>query len=291
MIRIVLFMITNLAVMFIFGIILSLTGIQSHSMYGLMIMSGLFGFSGALISLFLSKWIALRSVNGRIIKIPSNIDEQWLINTIHHQSYKMGIISPDTAIYDSLDINAFATGYNRNAALIAVSTGLLKNMNKYEAEAVIAHEMSHITNGDMVTMTLLQGIINTVVIFTSHALAHIISYFISGNKEDNDVKNNNSFVYIIISTLLELIFGIFASIITMWFSRRREFHADAGAAKLVGAEKMIAALKKLKTSYEPKENSVMAFCINGKNKSIINLFHSHPTLDKRIHALYKQEYK
>ncbi|HMI76771.1 MAG TPA: protease HtpX, partial [Buchnera sp. (in: enterobacteria)] len=249
------------------------------------------GFSGALISLFLSKWIALRSVNGKIIKKPTNTNEKWLIHTIHQQSYKMGIIPPDVAIYHSLDINAFATGANRNAALIAVSTGLLEHMNQHEAEAVIAHEMSHITNGDMVTMTLLQGVVNTIVIFTSHAIAQIIDNFISNHKENSNIKNNNSFVYIIISTVLELMFGIFASIITMWFSRHREFHADAGAAKLVGAKKMIAALEKLKTSYEPQEkNNVMAFCINGKNKSIINLFHSHPTLEKRINALYKKEY-
>jgi len=291
MIRIMLFMLTNLAVMFIFGIILSLTGIRSNSMYGLIIMSGLFGFSGALISLFMSKWIALRSVNGRIIKTPSSTQEQWLINIIHQQSYKMDITPPDVAIYNALDINAFATGANRNSALIAVSTGLLEHMNKNEAEAVIAHEMSHITNGDMVTMTLVQGVVNTVVIFIAHALAQIITNFISGNKEENNTKNNNSFAYVIISTSLELIFGIFASIITMWFSRHREFYADAGAAKLVGTTKMIAALEKLKISYEPQEkNNIMALCINGKNKSVINLFRSHPTLEKRINALYKKEY-
>ncbi|MCW5196621.1 protease HtpX [Buchnera aphidicola (Pemphigus obesinymphae)] len=291
MMRIILFMLTNLSVMFIFGIILSLTGIQSHSIYGLIIISGLFGFGGSIFSLLLSKWIAIRSVNGRIIHYPSNESEIWLTKTVHQQAKKMGLIPPEVAIYDALDMNAFATGPRRNSSLIAVSTGLLNNMTKDEAEAVIAHEISHIANGDMVTMTLVQGVVNTFVIFVSRIIAQLVTSIISGSKDANDFKNGHSAIYLVTYIVLELIFGIFASIITMWFSRYREFHADAGSAKLVGRNKMIAALERFKTSCEPKESSsILAFCINGKNKSIINLFMSHPPLKKRIEALYNNSY-
>ncbi|CAL4043176.1 protease HtpX [Buchnera aphidicola] len=291
MMRIILFMLTNLSVMFIFGIILSLTGIKSHSIYGLIIISGLFGFSGAIVSLLLSKWIALRSVNGKIIHHPSNENEIWLTKVVKQQAKKMGIITPEIAIYDALDMNAFATGARRNSSLIAVSTGLLSNMTKDEAEAVIAHEISHIANGDMVTMTLVQGVVNTFVIFISRLIAQSVSAIISGNKEENESKSSHSMIYSFTSIVLELIFGMLASIITMWFSRYREFHADAGSARLVGRNKMIAALEKLKMSYEPQvSSSILAFCINGKNKSIINLFMSHPPLDKRITALYNNSY-
>ncbi|HXK00661.1 MAG TPA: protease HtpX [Buchnera sp. (in: enterobacteria)] len=291
MMRIILFMLTNLSVMFIFGIILSFTGIQSHSIYGLIIISGLFGFSGSIISLLMSKWIAIRSVNGRIIHYPSNENEIWLTKTVSQQAKKIGIVTPEIAIYDALDINAFATGARRNSSLIAVSTGLLNNMTQDEAEAVIAHEISHISNGDMVTMTLVQGVVNTFVIFVSRIIAQTVTSIISGSKEENESKNSHSIVYFVTSITLELIFGILASLITMWFSRYREFHADAGSAKLVGRNKMIAALEKLKMSHEPQESSsILAFCINGKNKSIINLFMSHPPLDTRINALYNNSY-
>lgn len=290
MIRIVLFLITNLAVMFLFGIILSFTGIKSQSIQGLMIMAGLFGFGGAFISLLTSKWIALNSVGGKIIKIPSNKIENWIFNIVKIQANQIGIKTPDVAIYESESINAFATGCNRNSSLVAVSTGLLDNMDQNEIEAVIAHEMSHIANGDMVTMTLLQGIVNTFVIFISRILAQIISGFFSNNTEGNG-KGQNKLVYFISSMILELIFGILASIITMWFSRYREFKADAGSAKLVGKEKMIAALKRLQQNQEPKEPAnVMAFCINGKSKNLSQLFLSHPTLDKRIKALQQETY-
>ena len=291
MMRIILFMLTNLSVMFIFGIILSFTGIKSHSIYGLMIISGLFGFGGSIISLLMSKWIAIRSVNGKIIYHPSNENEVWLTQIVHQQAKKMGIMTPEIAIYDALDMNAFATGARRNSSLIAVSTGLLNNMTQDEAEAVIAHEISHISNGDMVTMTLVQGVVNTFVIFISRIIAQSVTSIISGNKEENESKNSHSIIYFVISITLELIFGILASLITMWFSRYREFHADAGSAKLVGRKKMIAALERLKMSHEPQESSSMlAFCIHGKNKSIINLFMSHPPLDTRINALYNNAY-
>ncbi|MBG5948148.1 protease HtpX [Proteus terrae] len=290
MMRIALFLLTNLAVMFVFGIILSLTGIQGRSVQGLMIMAGLFGFGGAFISLLMSKWMALRSVGGQVIESPTSEVERWLLDTVRRQSEQVGIKMPQVAIYDAPDINAFATGARRDASLVAVSTGLLASMSRDEAEAVIAHEISHVANGDMITMTLLQGVVNTFVIFISRIIAQFVANFIS-NDEESESSNGNPWVYMGVSMVLEIVFGILASIITMWFSRYREFHADAGSAKLVGREKMIAALQRLKTSYEPQEeSSMMAFCINGRNKSFSELFLSHPPLDKRIEALRNGEY-
>ncbi|QCI23325.1 protease HtpX [Buchnera aphidicola] len=291
MMRIVLFLLTNLAVMCVFGFILSITGIRSESIHGLLIMSTVFGFGGSIISLLMSKWIALRTINGQVIHYPNNDTERWLINTIKYQSNKVGICMPEVAIYHASDMNAFATGSRRNASLIAVSTGLLDNMSKDETEAVLAHEITHIANGDMITMTLLQGIVNTFVIFASRIIAQIASYILSGEKNENNHSHGNTWIYIIFSTILELVFGILASIITMWFSRHREFHADAGSANLVGKHKMIAALEKLKLSYEPQEsNSMIAFCINGRSNNFLNLFMSHPSLEQRINALYNRDY-
>ncbi|WP_127959373.1 protease HtpX [Serratia microhaemolytica] len=291
MMRIALFLLTNLAVMLVFGLVLSLTGIQSRSVQGLMIMAALFGFGGAFVSLLLSKWMALRSVGGEVIENPRNETERWLLETVRRQSQQVGITMPQVAIYHAPDINAFATGARRNASLVAVSTGLLQNMSRDEAEAVIAHEISHVANGDMVTMTLLQGVLNTFVIFISRILAQAASAFLSNRDGEGEGSGGNPMIYFAISMVLELVFGILASIITMWFSRYREFHADAGSAKLVGREKMIAALQRLKTSYEPQEaGSMMAFCINGKGKSFSELFLTHPPLDKRIAALRSGEY-
>lgn len=291
MMRIGLFLLTNLAVMLVFGLVLSLTGIQSGSVQGLMVMALLFGFGGSIISLLMSKWMALRSVGGEVITQPRNETERWLMETVRHQSQQVGIAMPQVAVYHAPDINAFATGARRDASLVAVSTGLLQNMNRDEAEAVIAHEISHIANGDMVTMTLVQGVVNTFVIFISRIIAQIVSGFMSGNRDDSENSNGNPLIYFAVATVLELVFGILASIITMWFSRHREFHADAGSAKLVGREKMIAALQRLKTSYEPQEaSSMMAFCINGKAKSMSELFMTHPPLDKRIEALRSGQY-
>ena len=286
MMRIALFLLTNLAVMLVFGLVLSLTGIQSSSVQGLMIMALLFGFGGSFISLLMSKWMALKSVGGEVIEQPRNDMERWLMETVAQQSRQAGIAMPQVAIYHAPDINAFATGARRDASLVAVSTGLLQNMSRDEAEAVIAHEISHIANGDMVTMTLIQGIVNTFVIFISRIIAQIAAGFMGGDRDEGEESNGNPLVYFAVATVLELVFGILASVITMWFSRYREFHADAGSARLVGREKMIAALQRLKTSYEPQEaSSMMAFCINGKSKSLSELFMTHPPLDKRIEAL------
>ena len=291
MMRIALFLLTNLAVMLVFGLVLSLTGIQSSSVQGLMIMAGLFGFGGAFVSLLMSKWMALRSVGGEVIEQPRNETERWLLDTVRRQSQQAGIAMPQVAIYQAPDINAFATGARRDASLVAVSTGLFQNMSRDEAEAVIAHEISHVANGDMVTMTLIQGIVNTFVIFISRLIAQVAAGFLSGDRDNESSSAGNPMVYFAVSMVLELVFGILASIITMWFSRHREFHADAGSAKLVGREKMIAALQRLKTSYEPQEaGNMMAFCINGKSKTFSELFMSHPPLDKRIEALRSGQY-
>lgn len=291
MMRIALFLLTNLAVMLVFGLVLSLTGIQSSSVQGLMIMALLFGFGGSFVSLLMSKWMALRSVGGEVIEQPRNETERWLVETVRRQSQQAGIAMPQVAIYHAPDMNAFATGARRDASLVAVSTGLLQNMSRDEAEAVLAHEISHVANGDMVTMTLLQGIVNTFVIFISRLIAQVAAGFLSGNRDEGESSNGNPLIYMAVSMVLELVFGILASIITMWFSRYREFHADAGSAKLVGREKMIAALQRLKTSYEPQEEGrMMAFCINGRNKSFSELFLSHPPLDKRIEALRSGQY-
>lgn len=291
MMRIALFLLTNLAVMLVFGVVLSLTGIQSSSAAGLMIMAGLFGFGGAIVSLLMSKSMALRSVGGEVIEQPRDETERWLLTIVGRQSQQAGIVMPQVAVYHAPDINAFATGARRNASLVAVSTGLLQNMSRDEAEAVIAHEISHIANGDMVTMTLIQGVMNTFVIFISRILAQLAAGFMSSDREEGESGNGNPMIYFVVSMVLELLFGVLASIITLWFSRHREFHADAGSARLVGREKMIAALQRLKTSYEPQEAStMMALCINGKSKSFGELFMSHPPLDKRIEALRSGAY-
>ncbi|KAB2826358.1 protease HtpX [Aliivibrio finisterrensis] len=286
--RIALFLATNLAVMIVFSIVLNIvyavTGIQQGSLSGLLVMAVLFGFGGSLVSLMMSKSMALRSVGGEVIEQPRNETEHWLMQTVSRQAQQVGIGMPTVAIYDSPDMNAFATGAKRDDSLVAVSTGLLHSMTRDEAEAVLAHEVSHIANGDMITMTLMQGVVNTFVIFLSRMIANAVSGFTS-NDEEGEGEGGSFMTYFIVSTVLELAFGFLASFLTMWFSRHREFHADAGAAQLVGKEKMIAALERLRMSQESHlEGSMMAFGINGK-KSLTELLMSHPPLEKRIDAL------
>ena len=284
MMRIALFLLTNLAVMVVFGLVLSLTGIQSSSMTGLLIMALLFGFGGSIVSLMMSKWMALKSVGGEVIEQPRNETERWLMNTVAQQAQQVGIAMPQVAIYHAPDINAFATGARRDASLVAVSTGLLQNMSRDEAEAVIAHEISHIANGDMVTMTLIQGVVNTFVMFFARIVAGVISNFFSSNN-DEESSSSGGFAYMITVFVLEMLFGVLASMIVMWFSRQREFRADAGAAKLAGRDKMIAALQRLSRGAEPQmEGAMMAFGINGK-RSMSELFMSHPPIEQRIAAL------
>lgn len=283
--RVILFLLTNLAITFVLGIVLNIifkvTGIQSQSTEGILVLSLVFGFSGSLISLFLSKTMALRSVGAEIIQQPRNQAEQWLFNTVQRQSKQAGIPMPDIAIYHSADVNAFATGATKNNSLVAVSTGLLDNMTEDEAEAVVAHEIAHITNGDMVTMTLLQGVLNTFVIF----LSRMISTAVASTKDENGNSSTNTMVFWIADIVLQMVFGVIATMIAMWFSRYREYRADAGSAKLVGKEKMIMALQRLQRVHEPQEmeGSLAAFMINGVRSK--ELFMSHPPLEKRIEAL------
>lgn len=280
MMRILLFLATNMAVMLVLGIILSVTGIAGNSTSGVLIMALLFGFAGSLISLFLSKTMALRSVDGEVITQPRNQTEHWLMDTVARQAQLAGIPMPEVAIYHSPDVNAFATGATKSNSLVAVSTGLLNNMTEAEAEAVLAHEISHIANGDMVTMALLQGVLNTFVIF----LSRIIATAVASSRNNNGEETRSSSLYFLVSMVLEMVFGVLASIIAMWFSRYREFRADAGSASLVGKEKMIMALQRLQQLHEPQnlEGSLNAFMINGKRSE---LFMSHPPLEKRIEAL------
>ena len=283
--RIFLFLATNLAVIVVLGIVLNLifafTGVDSRSTGGLLILAAVFGFGGAFISLAMSKWIAKRSTGARVIASPGNETERWLLNTVTKQAKEVGVNCPEVAIYNAADMNAFATGMSKNKSLLAVSAGLLNNMTRDEAEAVLAHEISHIANGDMVTLTLIQGVVNTFVIFIARLLAGVIDNFFSSSDEES---SGHGFSYFIIVMVLEVIFGILASTIVMYYSRQREFSADSGAASLVGKNKMIAALQRLQRGAEPQlEGSLMAFGISGKRSG--GLFMSHPPIEKRIEAL------
>ncbi|MCG6201566.1 protease HtpX [Psychromonas antarctica] len=283
--RIALFLMTNLAVILVLGIVLNLifafTGVDTRSVGGLLVLAAVFGFGGSFISLAISKWMAKRSTGAVVIEHPSNEMERWLVNTINVQSQKVGITAPEVAIFNAPESNAFATGMNKNKALVAVSSGLLDTMTRDEAEAVLAHEISHIANGDMVTLSLIQGVVNTFVIFIARLLGGVIDNALSNN---NDESSGHGFSYFIIVFLLEMVFGVLASTIVMYFSRQREFSADAGAAELVGKDKMIAALRRLQKGSEPHlEGSLMAFGISGKRSG--GLFMSHPPLEKRIEAL------
>ncbi len=287
--RIALFLLTNLAVVLVLGIVLSIvfsvTGMDSRSIGGLLILATVFGFGGSLISLAISKWMAKRSTGAVVITNPSNATERWLLETVKKQADKVGINMPEVAIYQAQDMNAFATGMKKNSALVAVSTGLLEQMTQDEAEAVLAHEVSHIANGDMVTLALIQGVVNTFVIFLARVIGGFIDNAMRGN---NDNNSGRGFSYFIIVFLLEMVFGILASTIVMYYSRKREFSADSGSASLVGKAKMIAALKRLQMTSEPKlEGSLMAFGISGKKKS--SLFMSHPPLEDRIKALQNSQ--
>jgi heat shock protein HtpX len=285
--RIILFLATNMAIMVVISITLRLLGVdrimnQSGGMNfnALLVMSLVMGFAGSLISLFLSKWMAKRSVGAQVIETPSNATEQWLFSTVQRQAEKAGIGMPEVAIYDSPDINAFATGWNRNSALVAVSTGLMNNMTQDEAEAVLGHEISHVANGDMITLTLIQGVVNTFVIFFSRIIAYVVDRVIL------KTERGEGPAFFIVSMIAQMVLGVLANMIVMWFSRYREFHADTGGANLAGRQKMIAALERLKANHEqaalPK--SVAAFGISGGG-AFSRLFMTHPPLEERIEAL------
>lgn len=277
--RIVLFLMTNLAVMLVLGIVLSVLqsylGLTSNSIGGLLLLALVFGMGGSFISLAISKWMALRTTGATVIEQPRSQEEIWLVETVRRQAAAAGVGMPDVAIYNSPDINAFATGMSRNKALVAVSSGLLYAMSRDEAEAVLAHEVTHIANGDMVTLTLVQGVVNTFVIFLARLVASVI-----GDRE------RGGLAYFATVFALEMVFGIAASVIVAWFSRQREFRADAGGAALAGREKMIAALERLKVSHESTlQGQLTAFGINSGKRSMGEWFMSHPPLEKRIEAL------
>jgi len=265
---------------------MSVLGLDTRSTSGLLVMAALFGFGGSFISLAMSKWIAKKSTGARVIDTPANQTEQWLYDTVRRMAEEAELGMPEVAIFDSPDMNAFATGMKKNDALVAVSTGLLQNMSKDEVEAVLAHEVTHVACGDMVTLTLIQGVLNTFVIFLSRIAANIISNFLSGDEEGEGL---GFFGYMAVVIALELALGLFASIIVMWFSRKREFTADRGAAYLTSKEKMVSALQRLQAHHEPSHlpDQVAAFGIRPKKGGLAKLFRSHPPLDKRIEALQK----
>jgi len=288
--RIALFLATNIAVLVVLSIVLSVLGVDSLlqennvdlDLQALLIFSAVFGMGGSFISLAMSKWSAKRMTGAEVIEQPQNKTQQWLLATVKRQAEQAGIAMPEVAIYNSPDINAFATGMSRNNALVAVTTGLINNMKMDEAEAVLGHEISHVANGDMVTLALIQGVVNTFVIFISRVVGHVVDRVV--------FKTERGYgpAYYITSILAQIVFGILASAIVMYFSRLREFRADAGGASLAGREKMIAALQRLKSIHEPSQlpDQMVAFGINGGlAEGMRKLFMSHPPLSQRIAAL------
>ena len=287
--RVFLFLVTNLAVVVVLGIVLRLLGVDRILAEGgglnynaLLVFASVFGFGGAFISLAMSKWSAKRMTGAMVIEQPSNEVERWLVETVRRQSQMAGIGMPEVAIYDAPDVNAFATGMSKNNALVAVSTGLLRKMTRDEAEAVLGHEVAHVANGDMVTLALIQGIVNTFVIFAARVVGSLVDRTVFKN------ENGHGPAFWIVSIVAEIVFGILASVIVMYFSRQREFRADRGGAQFAGRDKMISALQRLKAAYEQPHlpDQMAAFGISGNvGGGIKRLFMSHPPLDERIAAL------
>lgn len=285
--RIFLFLVTNLAIIFVLNLTLRLLGVD-RMLYGsgfnlnaVLVFAAVFGFGGAFISLAISKWSAKMMTGAQVIDQPQDPTELWLVETVRRQAQVAGIGMPEVAIYDSPDMNAFATGMNRDSALVAVSTGLLQRMSKDEVEAVLGHEVSHVANGDMVTLALIQGVVNTFVIFLSKVIGNIVDKVVFRNERGYGPT------YYITDMIAQLVLGILASMIVAWFSRQREFRADAGGARLAGRDKMIAALEGLKRAHEPSQlpEQMAAFGISGGGRGLMRFFMSHPPLDQRIAAL------
>lgn len=288
--RVFLFLITNFSIILVLSIAAQILGLDDWlaqnglpgQLNGLLIMSLIFGFGGSFISLAISKWMAKRSMGVKVIEQPSNSSEQWLVETVRRQAEQAGIGMPEVGLFNSPQPNAFATGMRRNDALVAVSTGLMHTMNQDEVEAVLGHEVSHVANGDMITMGLLQGVLNTFVIFISRVIGLIV------DKAVFKVQRGIGPGYFIVSIIAQVILGILASIITSWFSRHREFRADAGGAQLAGREKMISALQRLQAQQKTEDlpGQLAAFGISGGVKSgLQKLLMSHPPLNVRIDAL------
>ncbi|MFO7602693.1 MAG: protease HtpX [Gammaproteobacteria bacterium] len=288
--RVALFLMTNIAIVLVLGISLRILGVDTIldeqgmglDINSLLIFAAVFGFGGAFISLAISKWTAKRFTGARVIQNPVTAQERWLVDTVRRQAQQAGIGMPEVAIYDAADINAFATGMSRNNALVAVSSGLLQAMSQGEAEAVLAHEVSHVANGDMITLALIQGVVNTFVIFLSRVIGHLVDRLIF------KVERGHGPAFWITAIVAEIILGVLASIIVMWFSRQREFRADAGGARLAGRDNMIAALERLKsTANQPHlPDQLAAFGISGAiGSGFKRLFMSHPPLNERIAIL------
>ncbi len=285
--RVVLFLATNVAVLLVLSVVMRVLGIDQmlarngQDPLALLMMAAVFGFGGAFISLAMSKWMAKRSMGVQVISQPSNAREVWLLETVQRQATAAGITMPEVGIFESSDMNAFATGARRNAALVAVSSGLLARMSPQEAEAVLGHEITHVANGDMVTLTLVQGVVNTFVIFLSRIIGGVIDNAISGNRND---RRSGGMVYFMIVMVLQVLLGVLASMIVAWFSRYREFKADAGGATLSSRQNMISALERLQQGHAASlPEQLTAFGITGGKLS--RLFASHPPLEVRIAAL------
>ena len=289
--RILLFVATNFAVLMVISVVFQLLGFQGLlaennvdlNLTAVLVYAGLIGFAGSLISLFISKGMAKRSMGVQIIEQPTTPFEHWLMQTVARQSQSSGIEMPEVGIFDSPDPNAFATGWNRNDALVAVSTGLLQHMTKDEVEAVVGHEISHVANGDMVTLTLIQGVVNTFVVFLSTVIGHLVDRVVFKTEQGHGPA------YFIVSIVAQLLLSVLATMIVMWFSRYREFKADAGGAGLTSNRKMADALRRLQQAHEPKDlpsGEFAAFGISGgMGDGFKRLFMSHPPLEERIAAL------
>lgn len=291
--RILLFLATNLAVVLVASITLSLLGVGSYmtsqglDYNNLLIFCLVFGMAGSVVSLLISKWMAKRSMGVHIIEQASNADEQWLLSTVKELSQKARIGMPEVGVFASPQANAFATGWNRNNALVAVSTGLLNKMSREEVKAVLGHEIGHVANGDMITLTLIQGVVNAFVMFFARIIGSFVDRAILKN------ENGHGLGFYISTFIAEMILGILASTIVFWFSRRREYRADIAGAELVSPAAMVSALARLKAEYDQPSDmpdEMVAFGISGELKNALGgLFMSHPPLDKRINAL-KQRY-
>lgn len=285
--RIFLLVATNLAVLLVLMTVVRLLGLETHlgatgGIEGLLVFAAIFGFGGAFISLAISKWMAKRSMGVRVITNPSTPTEQWLVSTVRAQAEQAGIGMPEVGIFESPEPNAFATGARRDSALVAVSTGLLNRMRREEVEAVLGHEVAHVANGDMVTLTLIQGVVNTFVIFLARLIGGFVDRVIFRNEEGHGMG------YFMVVIVAEIALGILASMIVMYYSRQREFRADIGGARLAGRQNMIGALEALRRAQNPAglPDGMQAFGINGGTPTgIKRLFMSHPPLEERIQAL------
>lgn len=290
MMRIVLFLATNIAIMAVISIVFSLLGLNGIldaqgvdlNLNALLVMSAVIGMTGSFISLAISKWSAKRAMGVHVIEQAQNQTEQWLVSIVAKQAREAGIDMPEVGIFQSPDANAFATGMTKNSSLVAVSTGLLHAMSQDEVEAVVGHEISHVANGDMVTMALMQGVVNTFVYFFATIIGHTVDRLIFKNEEGHGIA------YFITQLVAQIVLSFLASMLVAWFSRYREFKADAGGAHLAGKEKMIGALRALQRAHEPEElpGQLAAFAINGSE--VKKLFMSHPPLEERIAALQNQ---